>query len=199
MRSIVAFGHPQQSRPGYDLPYTEREARKVAGLFETKALFTGEHATRESFFKNKNRYDIIHLAVHGEFNRPNPMESLLLFAGDPIGEGALTASEVLSSDLSDTKLVTLSAFETYKSRIASGDELIGFNRAFLAAGCPTVISNLWRVSNDSTAVLMREFYKNLINMNKVEALRKAELKLLYSKNFKSPFYWAPFILFGDFM
>ena len=67
------------------------------------------------------------------------------------------------------------------------------------AGTPSVLVSLWSVSDISTAALMGEFYKNLIKnkLDKTNALRKAQLALLSDEKFAHPFYWAPFVLFGD--
>jgi CHAT domain-containing protein len=197
LNSIVVFGNPSLSEPDMNLPYAEAEAVKIASLFDSNSLFVRDRATKENFLKNLNSHDIIHIAAHGVFNQELPMQSQLLLADGLQGKGAVTANDILHSDLSGTQLATLSACETSRSKVTSGDELIGFNRSFMAAGCPSVVSSLWNVSDESTAELMTEFYSNLKYMNKVDALRKSQLKLLHSGVFKRPFFWAPFILVGD--
>jgi CHAT domain-containing protein len=67
------------------------------------------------------------------------------------------------------------------------------------AGTPTVMVSLWSVSDVSTSILMGEFYRNLVRekLGKTEALRKAQLSMLGNEKFAHPFYWAPFVLVGD--
>jgi CHAT domain-containing protein len=79
-----------------------------------------------------------------------------------------------------------------------GDDLVGLSRAFIHAGAPSVVASLWRVSDESTVELMRVFYRNLKNnMSKSEALQKAQLDLMKSGISSHPYFWAPFILLGD--
>jgi len=122
--------------------------------------------------------------------------------------------------------VTLSACDTALARgewqtFPQGDDLIGLSRAFIHAGTPSILASLWKVSDDSTVELIGDFYRNLRSMSKAEALRRAQLRLLGSSagsvggqntgkvspstpnrdtmpaEWAHPFYWAPFILVGD--
>jgi CHAT domain-containing protein len=80
-----------------------------------------------------------------------------------------------------------------------GEGMMGLTRAFMYAGAPSVVVSLWSVSDISTSKLMEKFYQNLIvkNHDKTEALRQAKLSLLEDERFSHPFYWAPFVLIGD--
>nr|MBC8360555.1 CHAT domain-containing protein [Candidatus Desulfatibia profunda] len=84
------------------------------------------------------------------------------------------------------------------SRIKAGDELMGFPRAFIYAGVPAVVATLWNVSDEATAILMDDFYRNLKVSDKAEALRSAQLKLLKNPGSRNAYYWAAFYLTGDF-
>jgi CHAT domain-containing protein len=77
--------------------------------------------------------------------------------------------------------------------------MVGLTRAFMYAGTPTVLVSLWSVSDVSTATLMGEFYRNLVKekLSKTDALRNAQLFMLSDEKFAHPFYWAPFVLIGD--
>lgn len=60
-----------------------------------------------------------------------------------------------------------------------------------------MLVSLWKVADESTALLMEEFYRLLAQgMDKVEALKKAK-EYLRMKGYKNPYFWAPFILIGD--
>lgn len=86
-----------------------------------------------------------------------------------------------------------------KGDLPQGDDLVGLSRAFIHAVTPSVVASLWRVSDDSTVVMMRSFYRNLRSMSKAEALRQSQVELATanSEAFSHPFFWAPFILVGD--
>ncbi len=121
-------------------------------------------------------------------------------AGD---DGYLTAEEVGWLDLSGVELVVLSACETGLGRAQSGEGLIGLRRAFQTAGARTVISSLWSVKDESTAELMRDFYKNLWlrGMGRHEALRAAQLAMLRRNRMEHgaslPSTWGAFVLSGE--
>ena len=93
----------------------------------------------------------------------------------------------------------LSACQTGLGKLIRGEGMVGLTRAFMYAGTPTVLVSLWSVSDVSTATLMGEFYRNLVKekLSKTDALRKAQLSLLGNEKFAHPFYWAPFVLVGD--
>ena len=107
----------------------------------------------------------------------------------------LTAKEIFGLNL-DTNLVTLSACQTGINSIRPGDELIGLTRAILYAGAPSTLVSLWSVSSESTQELMVIFYKLIKEgKNKVEALQLSMLQTM--EKYNHPYYWAPFILIGD--
>ena len=171
----------------------DMEAKKVANFFRTKAYIDSE-ATIASVFDNQDN-DIIHISCHGEFDLDNPHIS-----GITMFDGSLTVKDILKMRL-NTELVTLSACCTGLSRYTHGNEMIGFTRAVLYAGAPSVVVSLWSVYGPSTEDLMYEFYSYLTGQNiehqcsdKAVALQQAQINLM--KKYPHPFYWAPFILIG---
>ncbi len=102
-------------------------------------------------------------------------------SSDPSREdGLLTAEEVASLDLRGTDLVVLSACETGLGDVASGEGVLGLERAFQAAGAKSVVASLWKVNDAATSVLMEEFYRNILEkkLSKLEALRQAQITVL---------------------
>jgi CHAT domain-containing protein len=92
-------------------------------------------------------------------------------------------------------LVTLSACETALGRVEMGDDVVGFTRAFLYAGAGSLVSSLWGVDDKATKELMVRFYDGLSNHSKRDALRQAQI--VAKRGNPHPFFWAPFILVGD--
>src|SRR5262249_40088888 len=92
----------------------------------------------------------------------------------------LRGEEVADLDLRGCELAVLSACETGRGRIESGEGVPGLQRGFHAAGVRTLVVSLWSVSDAATSVLMEEFYANLWTrkMSRLEALRQAQLTLL---------------------
>jgi CHAT domain-containing protein len=99
----------------------------------------------------------------------------------------------------------LSACETGLGKEKRGEGVMGLTRAFLYAGAPTVGVSLWSVADKSTADLMTDFYKRLLSTpgaapiggSPSAAMRGAQLAMIAGKKNSAPFYWAPFVLVGD--
>jgi CHAT domain-containing protein len=122
----------------------------------------------------------------------------------PADDGIFTASEVAMLDLKGVDLVVLSACETSLGATAGGEGMIGLQRAFQVAGARTVIASLWKVDDTATQKLMEQFYRNLWEhkMGKLEALESAQKWLMKQKRpdggtYADPYYWAAFVLSGD--
>lgn len=108
--------------------------------------------------------------------------------------GLLTSAEILQMNLT-ADLVVLSACDTGRGRI-TGDGVIGLSRAFTAAGVPSLMVSLWAVDDESTAVLMVEFYRQWKETgDKALALQQAMLTTM--KRYPDPRLWAAFTLIGS--
>jgi CHAT domain-containing protein len=94
--------------------------------------------------------------------------------------------------------VTLSACETGISEVETGDELLGFIRGFFFAGTSNLVASLWKVDDIATQKLMSQFYTHLTSkdMSLAQALQHAKIDMINSGEYKHPFYWAPFNLYG---
>lgn len=114
-------------------------------------------------------------------------------------DGVLTALEASTLNLLGTQLVVLSACETGLGDITNGEGVYGLRRAFALAGAESQLMSLWQVSDFGTQSLMAQYYENLAaGMGRSEALRAAQLEMIEeSEEYSHPFYWAAFILTGD--
>lgn len=193
---VLAFGNPKTNHSS--LPYAEKEVGDIKAVMGDVDIYVEDRAT-ETLGKEKfPNYNVIHLASHGKFKEEEPLLSSLYLAEDGKNDGVLMVHELFGLDLNKTSLVVLSACETGLAKVTGGDELIGLSRGFTFAGTPSLVVTLWEVSDDSTAELMVEFYKNLKSgMDKPDALREAQIILKSNEKYKHPFYWAPFVIIGD--
>lgn len=135
----------------------------------------------------------------------------LLFAGaqgplcrgvklpEGVDDGVLTAAEISALDFSGLELTVLSACETALGKI-SADGVFGLQRGFKKAGAGAMLMSLWKVDDDATAHLMKEFYRHWLSgdsANKYSALEKAKASVRTNpehKEWANPEYWAAFIL-----
>lgn len=192
---VLALGNPDLGSFNYDLPLAELEANAIKWDFPKIDVLTREKATESWLKKHISEYQIIHIASHGEFDPINPLFSSLKLTRDQSNDGNFEVNEVFALDIK-ADLVTLSACQTGLGKIEGGDELMGLNRAFFYAGTHALISSLWRVSDISTAILIKHFYRNYAKSLKAESLRKAQL--LVKQSYPHPSYWSGFSLTGDY-
>ena len=187
----------------------EEEARQVAAVFGARAVERPD-LTGDDIERLCQDRDICHFSCHGHFDELYPLSSgLVLRAGANDGglptnpDAVLSARQIMRMRLR-SELICLSACETAMSEIGEGDELLGLIRAFLYAGAPSVVASLWKVDAKSTRDLMVTFYRHLResyldsgSIDKPEALRQAQLRVMEREGARSSFHWAPFILVGD--
>jgi len=111
-------------------------------------------------------------------------------------DGILTAYEVTHLDLSNTKLVVLSACNTGLGDIHDTEGVLGLQSAFKLAGVNHVVVSLWKVNDAATKELMVAFYKNLLTKKQdaPTALRNAKTEIRSRSEDVKPAHWAGFIL-----
>ena len=152
--------------------------------------------------RDMTKYRIIHVATHGLLNAERPQFTgvVLSLVGNKTRDGFVRTDEVFNLRLG-SPLVMLSACETGLGKEKRGEGVMGLTRAFMYAGAPTVGVSLWSVADKSTADLMTDFYQRLLSTSTASttsgALRGAQLAMISGKKYSAPFYWAPFVLVGD--
>jgi CHAT domain-containing protein/tetratricopeptide (TPR) repeat protein len=197
-RGLLVLGDPEP--PSAEFARLPDAAAEIAGIEKhfpdvPKKVITGREANPGAYHDSApQRYALIHFAAHAEANRESPLDSAVILSryGDAY---RLYAREVLAQPLR-AGLVTISACRSAGARNYSGEGLVGFAWAFLAAGARNVIAGLWDVNDRSTAALISELYGRLAaGESPARALRSAKLTLLAHPVYRRPYYWAPFQIF----
>lgn len=183
----------------------------------------GTSATEDSFKQlSGHSPDILHVATHGFYldeesqkpfaqsvNTYSQKEAPMVLSGLALSgadikwkgnfedvnseDGILTAYEISQLDLSNTKLVVLSACETARGKIFPVDGVFGLQRAFKQAGAGAILMSLWKVDDGVTAIFMEHFYKFLFETNdRHKALKLAQDEV--KKQFPDPYYWAAWVM-----
>jgi CHAT domain-containing protein/tetratricopeptide (TPR) repeat protein len=173
-----------------------REAEEVQRMFPGSTVLLGANAGKAKVTRLMGRFALLHFATHGITDGHDGMRSALVLAG-PHGPAFLEAREIMAIPLS-ARLAVLSACSTAEGQKSGGEGLLGLAWAFRAAGCPAILASQWNVNDESTTLLMRRFYQDLMKgRQKDSALRSAMLSVAANPTYSSPHYWAPFQLIGD--
>jgi CHAT domain-containing protein len=155
----------------------------------------GSQATKSAVLEQLRTASLVHFATHGLLDTvKGDMPGAIALAPSGVDNGLLTASEIFDLRLT-TNLVVLSACDTGRGTI-NGDGVIGLSRSLIAAGVPSVVVSLWAVDDNSTRVLMSDFYRQLqTHPNKAQAMRHAMLNTM--QPYPNPRDWAAFTLVGE--
>jgi len=189
-----------------ELPETADEARAVADLFnapeESDPLQLRENASHAKVFELNSRerlddYHYLLFAMHGVL--PGEVDHVTQSAL-VLSEDFLTMADVFDLQL-NAKLVSLSACNTGMGKRVKGEGVIGLTRAFMYAGTPAVTVTLWSVESLSAKDLDIGFFRYLkAGMPPARALQTIKVQMLrgeIEENYRYPYYWAPFVVFGD--
>jgi CHAT domain-containing protein len=184
------------------LPRTQDEIQYIANLFpsDRRRVFLGMESTEEAVKREPlRRYRRLHFATHSLIDEKSPLRSaVILGTGDNTEEdGFLEVSEISRLNL-DCDLVVVSACQTGRGQLLSGEGIMGLSRAFLYAGARSVVVSLWNISDISTSQMMKGFYQHLVSgIGNAAALRKAKLQMIgLGIQTQHPYYWAPFVMVG---
>ncbi|MBK6798925.1 MAG: CHAT domain-containing protein [Acidobacteria bacterium] len=187
------------------LPYTRQEADRILAISPARANLRALdfNASRATVMSNAlKEYRYLHFATHGLLDSENPglsamVLSLLDEQGNP-QDGFLRADEIYNLKL-PAELVVLSACQTGLGKEIKGEGLVGLTRGFMYAGAARVVVSLWSVNDKATAELMARFYQKMLKDGQppAAALRSAQIEMWKQKQWQSPYYWAAFVLQGE--
>ncbi|BDA70574.1 TPR domain protein [Calothrix sp. PCC 7716] len=209
-----------------NVPITEIELRdslRAAGIKLTRLLGTRTEAEaimalvpdteRNQFFDfqankasatnpNLAQYRIVHFATHGILNTARPeLSGVVMSLVDEQGipqNGFLRLRDIFNLHL-PAELVVLSACQTGQGQEVKGEGIIGLTRGFMYAGAARVLVSLWKVDDQATAELMKRFYRGMLQekLAPAAALRQAQVEMSLLPRWSSPYYWAAFVLQGE--
>jgi CHAT domain-containing protein/tetratricopeptide (TPR) repeat protein len=206
LRTALRDSVPSDSAGISRLPFTRLEARAIMsviprgeGLEAIDFDASYETATNAKI----SNYRIIHFATHGLLDAVHPELSGLVLSqfdrqGRPTKYGFLRLSDIYNLKLG-ADLVVLSACRTGLGKEVKGEGLIGLTRGFMYAGASRVVASLWKVDDEATSELMKSFYQYMLvkRMPPVTALREAQKDIARQTRWRHPYYWAAFVLQGD--
>jgi CHAT domain-containing protein len=149
------------------------------------------------------QYQILHFATHGFLDTEHPeLSGIVLTMVDRKGaqkNGVMLLHDIYNLDLS-AELTVLSACQTALGKDIKGEGLVGLTHSFISAGSKSVVASLWKVDDRATAILMADFYDSILQQGMPigAALRSAKLKMMQDKRWSAPYFWAGFVLQGEY-
>ena len=185
---------------------TRREAKAILALappqISRQAIdFDASHET--AIDEDLSQYQIVHFATHGLINNRHPeLSGLVLSLVDRQGRphnGFLRLNEIYNLRL-PAELVVLSACQTGLGREVRGEGLVGLTRGFMYAGARRLMASLWQVDDAATGELMQRFYRGVLGEKRLSpsaALRAAQIEMWKQQQWRSPYYWAAFVVQGE--
>jgi CHAT domain-containing protein len=200
-RALDGFATPGLTR----LPFSRQEVNAVATHASSSRLLKAVdfEASRATVVGGALAdYRIVHFATHGLLNSARPeLSALVLSLVDEGGrdqDGLLRLGEIYNLRL-PADVVVLSACQTALGKEIRGEGLVGLTRGFMHAGAARVVASLWPVDDLATAELMTRFYRGMLKEGRptAAALRAAQLEMSRSSQWHAPYYWAGFVLQGE--
>lgn len=187
------------------LPFTRQEADQILSVAPPGANFKAVdfRANRSLATSGElTQYRYVHFATHGYLDTARAgLSAIVLSMVDEQGnpqDGFLRTHDIYNLKL-PAELVVLSACETGLGKEIRGEGLEGLTRGFMYAGARRVVVSLWNVNDKATAALMQNFYTGMLRGNKspAAALRTAQIQMLRTRQWQAPYFWAPFVMQGE--
>ncbi|RIV21474.1 CHAT domain-containing protein [Fibrisoma montanum] len=173
---------------------SEAEARAIGGQ-----LLLGPAATLRAFQRTDLDRPVIYFATHAKTDDIDPANSHIAFF--PGEADKLYTDDIYNLSLSSTGLVVLGACETGSGKVIAGEGVLSLARAFAFAGCPSVISTLWKANDETTSFLTIRLHEYLTQgLSTDEALQRARQDFFDSPlraKYDHPYYWANYVLLGN--
>ena len=198
--SSLALGITREVQGFTALDFVDLELGEIQNLVNSIVLIDDEFTTNS--FRQEiqiSDYPIVHIATHGQFS--SSLENTFLLTWDnriKINQLDTILKSRNPSAKKAIELLVLSACET-----AAGDKWAALGLAGMAvkAGAQSTIATLWSVNDEATATLMSQFYRGLVlnHQEKSQAIREAQISLLKNPQYQHPFYWAPYVLVGNWL
>ena len=197
---VLAFAPDFSTAADLDpLPHAKKEVQDILSYFKGRP-YEDREATLKNFNTESISYGIHHLATHAIVNDETPEYSYLAFTPENSDENLLYLSDIYTMKL-NAAMVALSACESGIGDLKRGEGMISLSRAFFYAGAASIANTRWKINDNTTSQIMRNFYRHLSKgKKKDEALRLAKVAFMkknYDNPQKHPYYWAGIVITGN--
>ncbi|MBE9046222.1 CHAT domain-containing protein [Pleurocapsales cyanobacterium LEGE 10410] len=190
------------------IPQVEQELATIKEIFERSQILLNQEFTQASLEQKLQESDfpVVHLATHGQFGS-TPAQTFILSGaeqGSPLINVNQFDNMLRSGSLKRAKPIELLVLSACNTAQGDNQAILGLAGVAVRAGARSTIATLWGADDQATANLMSKFYHNLAadaQISKTAALRQAQLELLTEEDalYRHPYYWAPFVLIGNWL
>lgn len=190
------------------IPKVKDELNTIKQIFGQSEILLNQEFTEASLEQKLEESDfpVVHLATHGQFGSTADQTFILSGAdeGDPLINVNQFDNLLRAGSLRRSKPIELLVLSACNTAQGDNEAILGLAGVAVRAGARSTIATLWSADDEATANLMGKFYTNLSQDNeisKARALRQAQLQLLAESDsqYRHPFYWAPFVLVGNWL
>ncbi|PZO44604.1 MAG: hypothetical protein DCF19_02335 [Pseudanabaena frigida] len=196
--SVLAGGITEVRNGFTALPNVAQELNNIRAQVSSLELLN-QAFTENNLRKNiaNNSFPVIHLATHGQFSS-RASDTFLITWDGMLNLDSLT--QLIQSRDQD-KVLELLILSACQTAVGDNRAALGLAGMSVRAGARSTIASLWSIDDAATSLFMTEFYKDLVKEKpeKAEALRQAQISLLTQDKYKHPYYWAPFVLLGNWL
>ena len=190
------------------IPKVEDELKTIKQIFDRSEILLDEDFTQASLQQKLQESDfpVIHLATHGQFGSTS--DETFILSGTQQGNPLINVNQfdnlLRTGSLRRSQPIELLVLSACNTAEGDDEAILGLAGVAVRAGARSTIATLWGANDEATANLMGKFYNNLAadaQINKASALRQAQLELLAEEDsqYRHPYYWAPFVLIGNWL
>lgn len=196
--TVLAGGIAESTQGFTPLPNVTQELNNIQSQVPSKELLN-QAFTEKNLQKNlaNSSFPVIHLATHGQFS--SKVSDTFLLTWD--GMLNLDSLHQLIQSQNQAQVLELLILSACQTAVGDNRAALGLAGMSVRAGARSTMASLWSIDDAATALFMTEFYQDLANskIEKAEVLRQAQISLLTQTKYKHPYYWAPFVLLGNWL
>ena len=190
------------------IPKVEDELNTIKEIFGQSEILLNREFTESSLEQKllESDFPVVHLATHGQFG--STADQTFILSGAEEGNPLINVNQfdnlLKTGSLRRSQPIELLVLSACNTAQGDNEAILGLAGVAVRAGARSTIATLWGANDEATANLMGKFYNNLASdaqISKARALREAQLELLAEPDsqYRHPYYWAPFVLVGNWL
>jgi CHAT domain-containing protein len=190
------------------IPKVKDELNTIKSIFTESEILLNQEFTETTLQDRLQQSDfpVVHLATHGQFGSTS--DQTFIMSGEEKGSPLINVNRfdrlLRAGSLRRSQPIELLVLSACNTAEGDNQAILGLAGVAVRAGARSTIATLWGANDEATSNLMTKFYNNLANdaqISKAQALRQAQLELLSEEDsqYRHPYYWAPFVLVGNWL